>query len=84
LVAFLVPHFFPHAIGHHLLALIFFTTNRSWFGIFITLARKPQFLKLGMKAARSEAEAESLLLLLTDTTGFSPCVVHFKKLFQVS
>ena len=27
-------------------------------------------------AARSEAEAESPLLFLAETTGFSPCVIH--------
>jgi hypothetical protein len=35
LVAFFVPHFLPQAIDHHLLVLIFFTTNRSWFEFFI-------------------------------------------------
>jgi hypothetical protein len=48
LVAFFVPHFFPHAISNHLLALIFFTTNRSWFGIFIL---KNRFRSLDSTAA---------------------------------
>ena len=44
------------------------------------LPENPSLLRLGMKAARSEAEAESPLPE-PDTTGFSPCVVHFINLY---
>ncbi len=40
------------------------------------LPENPSLSRLGMKAARSEAEAESPQLFLAETTGFSPCVVH--------
>jgi len=40
------------------------------------LPENPSLSRLGMKAARSEAEAESPLLFLAETTGFSPCAVH--------